>query len=249
MRKIILAAAVVAFAAVAGQAGAADIYAGSKMQPTQDYREPAANWAGLQVGIQGGWTIDQHHLDVSEAAHDLIDLQSLGGDGLSGRLSLEYEFGLGGDWYAGPRLYYGLSDDSFRASVFDRAAGIEVKGSDHYGGDVLVGRAVGSDRSTLLFGTIGYRWAKYDLSGTGELTTAGISDAGIDTTKTFQGVTFGGGVRHAFTSHLVGSVEYTRFVAGSEDWISDPAKLDCSSCSIGDKLTTDTVEVGLHYHF
>lgn len=256
MKKIALALA--ALLAASTSAVAADIYAGSKMQPAPvepaAHAAPTINWAGLEVGIQGGYTVTEHHVgvDVAEKIEDqgtqslnVFDLDSFGGDGFSGRVSLEYKFRLGGDWYAGPRLYYGLSDDTSSVSVGFAPgvrAGIEVKGTDYYGGDLVLGRAVGGDRSTLIFGTVGYRVANYDLSGTGQLKTADIS-----TSKEFQGLTFGGGVRHAFTSHLVGSVEYTHFQAGEESW----AKFGEGpfSASINDKLSTDTVEVGLHYHF
>lgn len=248
MKKLVASIALLAFASIA-PANAADLYGGSsKMQPsTPVVVNDMMNWAGLEIGVQGGWRLTNHDVDVS--AHDedesfnLFNLNAIGGDGLYGRLIAGYTFRVGNDWYTGVRGYYGISDTSTTFSAINGLVKAEIEGGQDYGGDVIIGRAVGSDKSTLIFGSVGYKWAEYDLSASYNGKSIPLDKVGIDSSLDVQGFTFGGGVKHAFTKNLIGSVEYVHFMGDTEDL----SKI--KGLSVKDTLRSDEILVGLHYHF
>lgn len=251
MKRSIGAFVFAAIAMAASGAGAADlgglkdggyaVAAGDKM-----------NWAGPSVGIDVGWMDAQHHVDITESHEggslSLLNLDSLGGDGFAGRVIGEYDFAIGYDWYVGGRAHYGIGGADTTVTLFETVKG-ELKRQEDYGASAIFGKALGSDSSTLAYVHAGYQWAAYDLSVSDHGTSIPLGAYGVDDSKTFGGFTVGVGVHHAFTPNLIGSLEYSHFEAGSEDWIKSGGQAAKEGLGAKDDLRENTVFAGLRYKF
>ncbi|MEP7173675.1 MAG: outer membrane protein [Aestuariivirga sp.] len=235
MKKLILASVALSMLSV-GHAQAADA----------PFVDPAYDWSGFYVGIQGGYGWGDYDVALEIPPHNGFpsDGADFGG---------EFDDDFLGGIHAG---YNFMATENF---VFGLEADIETTGfngdqdpsTDHFKMKIPV---MGSLRARA-----GYSLDNLLIYGTGGLAIAAgdfdteIQNTFADNKETFVGFTVGAGVNWGITEHLSAGLEYRYTDLGSVDYT--PSVLECFdqisqiACNISGDLSFHAVRASLSYRF
>jgi outer membrane immunogenic protein len=226
-------------AAIAALIGTPALAADMAVKAAPAPQAVAPSWAGFYLGgdIGGVWGRDVVSPTIADGG-TFPRSNTLSSSGLFGGGTLGYNFQSG-------NIVYGLEGDlgamGISQSKADPGGGTEIDSikSGLYG-DVTgrLGVVVGP---SLLYAKGGY--AFYD--GRANVTTA-VAGFTVTNTSVFNGWTVGGGWEYMFAPAWSAKIEYLHFDFGTQnaDLTGVPGKVPYSN-----KLTADTVKVGINYHF
>lgn len=226
-----------------GTAHAADIHNSTKDSPAYvlpsdvDYPgHPLA--AGAYAGLMLGYDIAMHDVKLGAGGFG-AELDSIGGQGLTGTAIGGYEFAFG-RLRAGPLALYDFGDVDADFSIHTPGGSAkwttQVSNLWTVGG--TFGVTVGESQQTELFGLVGYSQADTDLKGPG---LAAIK--GLKRSDTLDGMTVGGGVRSAISGGLEFVVLYTYTSFDTEDLFTS------KFLSVKDDIDVHAIKAGLVYKF
>jgi outer membrane immunogenic protein len=235
MIKFIFGAVVLATAAVAAPASAADLALKAPVAPP-------FTWAGIYVGagVGGIWANDRiHDVDVlnTGATYTLKDSAVIASS------TVGYNFQAG-------QFVYGIEANAgatqFNKTVPDPGAFIgphgpmdsnALRGGPY--GDITGRFGFAVDRS-LFYAKGGF--AFWDGTANVDNTNDG---GGIANAKEFMGWTIGGGLEYAFAPHWSAKVEYLHFDFGTQT----ATLTNFGNFRYTHDLTADSVTVGINFHF
>jgi|SRR5262245_32391726 outer membrane immunogenic protein len=144
------------------------------------------NWNGFYVGVGIGAGAVVHDVDITEkkrpcdyeycppSKENSFSLDGLGGEGLFGTVTLGYDRVIRPGWVGGVFADYDFSDISTDSDI----------GSIDHSYSWAIGARLGflTNPGTLIYGTVGYTQAEFDISGLGSQTHDGyFVGAGIET--------------------------------------------------------------------
>lgn len=224
-RLLLTAAAAALGLAGAGAASAADLPA--PMAPTTASPiyspAPAFNWGGLHIGAQGGYGWGTS--DESTFGNNTSPTGGFGG------VNIGYDWALHNNWVVGVEADANIGDLNDSVVPAFGPSSIEQK-LDYFG--TARGRLGYAFGDNLVYGTGGWAWGHGVRSASG----GGI---GSDS-QSLSGWTVGAGLEHAFSSNLVGRVQYLYTDYGTTNYNLGLGNVPVS-------LTTNTVSVGLNLKF
>jgi outer membrane immunogenic protein len=204
-RVRIVSAGLIAFAAGAGAASAADIMQNTYTPPPEvSYAPaPAFSWSGFYAGGLAGYGWDKAKTDN----------RNFDADGISGGLFAGYSVQLGNNV----------------------VAGIEGDGTygKQNGSGGTPNTSVENDWNGTVRGRLGYAMDRFMVYGTGGVAVGKVeaSEGGTSDSNTAVGWTAGGGVETALTDKVIGRVEYRYTDFGSDTYAlgTGPTDVDLSS--------------------
>jgi outer membrane immunogenic protein len=221
-RMILLAASAAVLLGVSA-ANAADLYQPPPASSPVYAPTPAFSWAGLHVGLQGGYAWGSS----SEPTFG----NNTSPAGIFGGANIGYDFTLTPNWIVGIEADANIG--GIKDSVVPAFGPSSIEQKLDYFGTVRgrLGYAMGSN---LFYGTAGWAWGHGVRSGVG---TPVASDS-----QSLSGWTVGAGIDHAFTPNLIGRVQYLYTDYGTANYNLGLGSLPVS-------LTTSTLSIGLNYKF
>ena len=177
----------------AGAASAADLpapMAPSTASPIYS-PAPAFNWGGLHIGVQGGYGWGTS--DESTFGNNTSPTGGFGG------ANIGYDWAIHNNWILGVEADANIGD--LNDSVVPAFGPSSIEQKLDYFGTVRgrIGYALGDN---LLYGTGGWAWGHGVRSASGGGLT---SDS-----QSLSGWTAGAGIEHAFSSNVVGRLQYLR---------------------------------------
>ncbi len=157
------------------------------------------NFAGLKVGVAGGFGAVVHQFDLAIPGVPLTALlDGIGGEGMFGEVNVGYDFNIAPQWIAGIGANYRHGD--IRTEIVGDLFTITAdKGFDVY---ARIGYQLRQD--TLVYGLAGYSHQDFSL-GTSIAPLAGIVDS-LDWSA--DGWTAGGGIETALSDRWTAKIEY-----------------------------------------
>ncbi|MGD9830031.1 MAG: outer membrane protein [Hyphomicrobiaceae bacterium] len=230
MRRMILALALAV--SVSGTAAAADL--GGAPPPLRDepvYAGPGFTWTGLYAGVQIGGAWGGSSVNDGSGFTPSWDHDGWFGGGF-----------VGFNFQTGP-LVLGLEADWNAADISGGRGNVGFIGNtvsssiDSFGS--FRGRLGFAANRWLFFVTGGYSWADSNHAQFSPI-VGFTGSAG----KTLDGWTVGGGLEYAFSSNLVGRIEYRHY-----EWDGGRLAMPAPYTSRSLDLDLDTVTVGLSWKF
>jgi outer membrane immunogenic protein len=219
---------VAAAAAVSGMVGtmtaqAADLPMAPAPMPKADIYAPISNWAGLHVGLQGGYAWG--------SSIETTFGNNTSPSGLFGGANIGYDFDLTNNWIFGVEADANIGD--IKDSVVPAFGPSSVEQKLDYFGTVRgrLGYAMGSN---LFYGTAGWAW------GHGVRSAVGTPVA--SNSQSLSGWTVGAGIEHAFTPNVIGRLQYLYTDYGTANYNLGLGNVPVS-------LTTNAVSLGVNFKF
>jgi len=259
--KRILGGMVVA-AVLSGSAFAADL-------PSRGYTkapmlaDPASNWSGFYIGINGGCA--GNRTDVSSRINDpdpdpgsFFTSKTERQGGCFGGVQAGYNYQLAPNWVAGIEVDGQFGQETSRGQLleefgdgsFDVLANYQQR-MEHYGtarGRIGYAANLPVTGQTLLYLTGGFAWARNKLDATAFDTPVGSSAAFSDT-KTLTGYAVGGGVEFAVNRNWSWKAEYLYIDFGNNAYNAFVSDDGTPFSAISATTRLHTARVGLNYRF
>jgi outer membrane immunogenic protein len=225
MSSRLIAAAAAAFGMVGTMAAqAADLPTAQAPMAKADIYAPVSSWAGLHVGLQGGYA-------WGSAPDGSVFHNNTSPAGIFGGANIGYDFDLTNNWIFGVEADANIGDIKDSMVPIFGPSSIEQK-LDYFG--TVRGRLGYAMGSNLLYGTAGWAWGHSVRSGVG-LPLASDSNS-------LSGWTVGAGVEHAFTPNVIGRLQYLYTDYGTANY-----NLGLGNFPVG--LTTSTLSLGVNFKF
>lgn len=199
---------------------------GTIASPVADVVEPAANWTGLYVGVNGGAGAVVNRIEADDLAG--LDFDGVGGEGILGSLMAGFNWQLGSQFVVGVQGDIGISDIK---STLDASLGIgpvsfdlDAKAKLDWFADASLRLGWLPSAETMIYVIGGYSYAHYKLDASLDV-TAPINDVfvtvnifDVSETQDYDGYHVGAGIESMLTDSLTARVEYRFTQYGKEDW-------------------------------
>jgi outer membrane immunogenic protein len=242
---------------LAAPAAAADL--APPVMPASSVVAPGRSWAGLYVGLAGGYAWGSTHQGWTSSTYrglgtsvGDVDESLRANGGLIGAT-------LGYNWQI-DRVVLGLEADMSYASLKSRGSAPDA-GIWSAGDSALQTWSTELTWLSTLRGRIGFTYDRFLVYGTGGLAIAGATDrteltyndgaggglsASARDSKTHLGWALGAGIEAALTEKLTAKLEYLHVDLGSQTYRSD---LRLILIQADARFTADLVRAGLNYRF
>lgn len=238
-RFVIVGAGLLSIAGFAGTASAADLPAAVYTKAPRAV-DPAYNWTGFYLGIEGGggWSKD---LRTYPPSADFTN-ERLGG-GLAGGV-IGYNWQLPGHQFLlGVEGSFDWADISGSGACPNPAYSCAEKLDQLHSGTARIGYVW---QNALLYAKGGYAWTQVDYHAT-FLANPGPFDGGGNVSR--DGWVVGAGVEYMFAPSWSAKLEYDYYDFGSKTSATDSGGSLHLLTDKDSTLTAQTLKVGVNYHF
>lgn len=246
-RPVVIAAGLLSIFGFVSAASAADLAAATYTKAPA-LVDPAYNWSGFYVGVEGGgvWGRSQHYRDDAQTpiANGIPQTGGINTDGglVGGTFGYNYQFS--------SNVVIGFETDG---------AWVSNKGTANFAAPFGPPTNTAQTSQSWLYtarGRLGYAWNRWMVFATGGVA---VTDEGAQIcnvalgcasqSKTVSGWTAGGGVEYAFAGNWSARLEYLHNDFGSQHFDRAPIGAGGFFYARDVTLTNDLVTFGVNYKF